>query len=142
MLHGHGDFIAAVPWATGLEFRECLSRLRDYLGINRPEPRRAWFTPTTSNEGRDLASIEQRDRVYRDFLRRLTLSEQHRDALRNRGLTDEQITRLTDDYYVRSIEGYAPPIVSELIHDLGEDSVLGARDLSSARTNLAAKTGR
>ena len=39
----------------------------------------------------ELAPIKSRDRVYRDFLSRLRLEQQHREDLLRRGLSDEQI---------------------------------------------------
>lgn len=41
-----------------------------------------------------LAPLEERDRVYRALLNRLTLAPDHRENLLNRGLTDEAIERL------------------------------------------------
>lgn len=41
-----------------------------------------------------LAPLEERDRVYRALLNRLTLAPDHRESLLRRGLTDEAIERL------------------------------------------------
>ena len=41
-----------------------------------------------------LAPLEERDRVYRALLNRLTLAPDHRENLLSRGLTDEAIERL------------------------------------------------
>ena len=41
-----------------------------------------------------LAPLEERDRVYRALLSRLTLAPDHRENLLRRGLTDEAIERL------------------------------------------------
>ena len=41
-----------------------------------------------------LAPLEERDRVYRALLSRLTLASDHRENLLRRGLTDEAIERL------------------------------------------------
>lgn len=41
-----------------------------------------------------LVGIETRDRVYRALLSKLTLASDHRDNLRGRGLTNEEIDRL------------------------------------------------
>ncbi len=41
-----------------------------------------------------LAPLEERDRVYRALLKRLTLAPDHRENLLRRGLTDEAIDRL------------------------------------------------
>lgn len=41
-----------------------------------------------------LVGIETRDRVYRALLNKLTLASDHRDNLRGRGLTNEEIDRL------------------------------------------------
>ena len=43
---------------------------------------------------RSLAPLEERDRVYRALLNRLTLAPDHRESLLRRGLTDEAIERL------------------------------------------------
>lgn len=54
------------------------------------------FVPPEEPEKKEspLASIEDRDAVYREVLKVLPLSPRHRKDLRKRGLTDEQIDRI------------------------------------------------
>lgn len=47
----------------------------------------------TENECR-LSPVDVRDKTYRAFLAKLSLASDHRDNLRNRGLTDEEIDSL------------------------------------------------
>ena len=59
-----------------------------------------------------LVGIETRDRVYRALLSKLTLASDHRDNLRGRGLTNEEIDRL--GYRTTQLVGF-PALAKELI---------------------------
>jgi hypothetical protein len=82
----------AVLEAAGLEWADLYPDVAEQDGPVLPRQRR----PALTDEESDL-----RDRVYRDLLKELTLSNEHRQHLRGRGLTDEEIDRR--DY--RTLEG-------------------------------------
>jgi len=96
----NGDGLAALQWAKGWSFSEALSSLADYLGIEpttspsagkrgRGQKYQPMDTPETTTNI-DPAILHK---AYAHILGRLTLSEFHRQNLRDRGLSDEQIDK-------------------------------------------------
>ena len=65
----------------------------------------------------NMASIEERDKTYRAFLSCLTLSDEHRENFRKRGLSDEQI----DELGVKSIPSCGVVIYSRSSQKRGFD---------------------
>lgn len=72
--------------------------LEKYFGNNPKPKRRKKIDYVKSSE---IASLEERDKFYRKILSRLTLSDAHRENLRQRGLTDVQIDKAMIKTYRR-----------------------------------------
>lgn len=75
-----------------------------------------------------LAPLEERDRVYRALLNRLTLAPDHRENLLSRGLTDEAIERL--GYKSTPVVGFhalAQSLLDEGIRCLASLDFIGTR---------------
>ena len=70
--------------------RDC----RETSAIPQKAATRKKLQPPPMKPQASLAPLEERDRVYRALLNRLTLAPDHRENLLSRGLTDEAIERL------------------------------------------------
>lgn len=82
--------------STKEAYKEILQELdlwNDKNTSNKPDKKKKKVihkTPVFPKES-PIADIETRDRIYREFLSRLTLSEKHRVDLMERGLTEKEI---------------------------------------------------
>jgi hypothetical protein len=77
--------------------------------------------PRAASLGTQAADPDIRDRVYRDFLGRLLLTEKDRDDLRARGLTDEAIERAG----YRSLSCPEGPRAASELHKVYGEGLLG-----------------
>lgn len=76
------------------EIKNCIGEIRREQGFIRPEK--------IHGPEEETASLEARDAVYRRMLSLLTLSEPHRNALKKRGLNEEQM----EAFQIRSTPAY------------------------------------
>ena len=86
----NGDGIAAVQWCQGRTFPEALRWIADYLGV-KPNGKRS--KPTTSKQPPPKPDPDLLHKGYTSLIGKLSLSDQHRQNLRDRGLPDEEIDR-------------------------------------------------
>lgn len=85
---------------------------------------------TASSEPTPAADADTRDRAYRLLLAELKLSQAHRDNLRARGLTDEQI----DGCEYRTLTGSeGPEVALKVCYALGNDKAGGIPGLTPTR---------
>ncbi len=93
-----GGMAALYAFHCGCSKEEAWKRIREELSVPEVTVRRSSQTVYTPTEEfppeSSLADIEVRDNTYRLLMERLTLSKDHVDNLRNRGLVDAEIERL------------------------------------------------
>lgn len=96
----HGNATSYYAEAKGVTTKEAHKEILQELGLwedrnipknpERKKKKEAYKAPVFPKES-PIANIETRDRIYREFLSRLTLSEKHRVDLMERGLTEKEI---------------------------------------------------
>ena len=98
---GCGDVVAAVAKSRGCKHGQAAALIADYLGL---DPRKKYPTPSPLSDSVErrsdnhslaaaLADADTLNRVYSALLNGLVLSDAHRAALRERGLSDQQIDK-------------------------------------------------
>lgn len=139
-----GGMAALYAFYCGCSKEEAWERIRAELSAPTVTVRKSSKTVYTNTDDfpteSSLAAIEVRDKTYRLLLEMLTLSSDHFDNLRNRGLTDMEIERLG---YRTSIP-YGCKAITEKLIEAGTE-VKGVpgfyQDKDGAWTFIRAKRG-
>ena len=79
---------------TGLDTYSALKELRTQTSVGDMESMTRAKQTIQKNEELPLAPIKERDAVYRALLDNLTLTAEHKNNLKGRGLTDDEIQQL------------------------------------------------
>lgn len=87
-----GNALQLYAWLCNMDTKEAYKELVQELTKGTKRVRKAVAEPTVTYnitvKSNNLAPVEQRDLVYREFLNLLNLSDEHREHLLGRGLTD------------------------------------------------------
>lgn len=105
-------FFRGIEAPTKKEARKAAKKdLETYFG-NNPKPKQKKKVNYVRSS--DIASLDERDEFYRKILSKLTLSEEHRENLRKRGLNDKQI----DETMIKSYRRISSRELQEMFPDM------------------------